>query len=141
MKQNIITLERILEYYDVPQLFLGRDNFDTQYLCLLYEDEPICKYTAIRISTKLYARFLQGQEDLRSLFLHPEFEGEYFDVMFTENNYIATSSSFSTIPEDRLPEEGYKLDSSETDTITISVPKQERSIFDRLIRRHGWVAM
>ena len=141
MRQNTITLERILEYYDAPQLFLGRDGFDTQYLCLLYEDEPTCQYTAIRISTNLYARFLQGKEDLRALFLHPEFEGEYFDVAFINNTYASTPSSFSVIPEDRLPEEGYKIDNGETETVMISVPKRERSLFDRLMHRHGWVAM
>lgn len=141
MSQNTITLERILEYYDVPQLFLGRDGFDTQYLCLLYEDEPTCQYTAIRISTKLYAQFLQGKEDLRSLFLHPESEGEYFDVTYTDNAYVCTSASFRSIPENRLPEEGYLMDSGETDTVTINVPKNERTLFDRLMHRHGWVAM
>lgn len=141
MKQNTITLERILEYYDAPQLFLGRDDFDTQYLCLLYEDEPTYQYTAIRISTNLYARFLRGEEDLRELFLHPEFESEYFDVAYINNTYVCSRSSFGVITENRLPEAGYRMDNDETETVTISVPKRERSLFDRLMHRHGWVAM
>lgn len=141
MKQNIITLDCILEYYDVPQLFLGRDGFDTQYLCLLYEDTPLCQYTAIRISTQLFARFLKGQVDLRSLFVHPESEGEYFDVTFTGEEYAAQPAAFTDIPEERLPEEGFVMDGGEIDTVTINVPKRERNLFDRLMQRHGWVAI
>ena len=35
---DILTIERILDYCYVPQLFTARDTFDTLYLCLLYDD-------------------------------------------------------------------------------------------------------
>lgn len=47
MKQSKLKVDSILEYYDNPQLLTARDCFDTLYLCLLYEDTPECKYTAI----------------------------------------------------------------------------------------------
>ena len=50
-KQSTLKVDSILEYYDNPQLLTARDCFDTLYLCLLYEDTPECKYTAIRISS------------------------------------------------------------------------------------------
>lgn len=46
-KQSTLKVDGILEYYDNPQLLTARDCFDTLYLCLLYEDTPECKYTAI----------------------------------------------------------------------------------------------
>lgn len=139
--KNIITIDRVLDYYDVPQLFLGRDKFDTQYLCLLYEDEPVCRYTAIRISTEQYARFVQGKTDLRSLYLTPEFDNEYFEISAEGEDYVISPLSLATLPEERLPLEGYLYDDEESETITITIPKRERSFFESFIHRHGWVAM
>ena len=75
-------IERILDFCDVPQLFVARDAFDTTYLCLLYEDNPSCQYTAIRISSERLQSFLSGNQDLRELFDNPETP---FD--FTPENY------------------------------------------------------
>ena len=61
---NKLTIDRILDFCDVPQLFIARDAFDTIYLCLLYDDEPSCLYTAIRISNSRLQSFLSGDEDL-----------------------------------------------------------------------------
>ena len=57
---NKLFVERILDFCDVPQLFIARDTFDTIYLCLLYEDTPSCLYTAIRISNERLQNFLSG---------------------------------------------------------------------------------
>lgn len=40
--ENVLRIEKILDFCDVPQLFVARDAFDTLYLCLLYEDELLC---------------------------------------------------------------------------------------------------
>lgn len=141
MKNNTLTIERILDYYDVPQLFLARDKFDTQYLCLLYEDEPFCKYSAIRISKERYSTLYLGQRDLRSSFVMPEYPSEYFDVVFQGGEYELLPLSLGELPEERLPEEGYYLDNSDSDVHTVSVPRRERSLFYKLMHRHGWVAM
>lgn len=141
MTNRTLILERILEYIDVPQLFLGRDSFDTQYLCLLYEDEPICRYTSIRISTNRFAAYCQGKIDLRALFVEAESRNEYFDLTFQNGEYIMATEPFSTITEDRLPEEGFYHDSSDDEMITVAVPKRERFSFFQLMRKHGWVAM
>ena len=47
MINALIKVEKVLDFYDVPQLFTARDNFDTLYLCLLYTDVPECRYTGI----------------------------------------------------------------------------------------------
>ena len=80
-------IDQILDYCDVPQLFTARDAFDTLYLCLLYEDTPICRYTSIRTSSKRLSEFLNGKYDLRFLFVHPEQCGEYFDIFLQDNEY------------------------------------------------------
>ena len=76
--ENVLRIEKILDFCDVPQLFVARDAFDTLYLCLLYEDELLCRYTGIRISARRLEDFLSGGIDLRSLFIHPENKHECF---------------------------------------------------------------
>lgn len=141
MKHNVLSIEKIIEYYDVPQLFIGRDRFDTQYMCLLYEDTPTCRYTAIRISNNRYHEFYLGKLDLRTLFLNPEDKGEYYNVECYGDDYLLDVQPLTSISEDRLPAENFYCDTTETEIHKVSVPKQERSFFERLIKRHGWVAM
>ena len=38
-------LDRILEFYGVPQILVAKDSFGTQYLCLLFDDGAGCRYT------------------------------------------------------------------------------------------------
>ena len=108
-KQSILKVDSILEYYDNPQLLTARDCFDTLYLCLLYEDTPECKYTAIRISSKRLQDFCMGKKDLRSLFLSLEGNLEYFDVRCSGNTLVLDSKISTTISEERLPDESYLL--------------------------------
>lgn len=140
MNTNTLSIIRVLEFVDVPQLVLARDKFDTQYLCLLYTDEPECRYTAIRISSDRFAEFCRQEVDLRTLFLNPEFAGEYFDVHLDNGKYVPDLIPSNTISEERLPSEGFFLDDDE-EQVTIRLPKHERNYFLRLISRHGWVAM
>ena len=42
-------LDRILEFYGVPQILVAKDSFGTQYLCLLFDDGAGCRYTGIKI--------------------------------------------------------------------------------------------
>lgn len=30
---NSLRIDKVLDFYDTPQLFIGRDKFDAQYLC------------------------------------------------------------------------------------------------------------
>ena len=93
-----LKIDQILDYCDVPQLFTARD---TLYLCLLYEDNPVCRYTAIRLS-----EFLNGKLDLRFLYVHPEQDKEYLDVAFEGNEYQMKTMLEHSLQEDRLPTEG-----------------------------------
>lgn len=134
-------MDKLLEFVDVPQLFLARDKFDTQYLCLLYEDEPTCKYTAVKISPEQFSLFIQKKTDLRTLYVTPELAGEYFDVEYSDNNYTMTRCSYDVIPEERLPESDYYFDDTDLENITVQVPKKDKPLFLHILRHRGWVAM
>lgn len=145
MTRNIpIRIERILDFYDVPQLFIARDAFETLYLCLLYTDEQECRYTAIRISGKRIEEFLSGKTDLRELFLSPETGAEYFDVTLANNEYQITSSVPAPLSEDRLPEKGYTActsEENENENVIINIPVSDRYLLKEIVRRFGWACM
>ena len=100
---NKLTIDKILEFCDVPQLFVAKDAFDTIYLCLLYDDETSCQYTAIRISSNRLQLFLNGEEDLRNLYDNPETPFEYFDVEYRDDNYYFEPQQATFVGEERLP--------------------------------------
>ena len=106
---NKLTIDRILDFCDVPQLFVARDTFDTIYLCLLYDDEVSCRYTAIRISSNRLQLFLNGEEDLRNLYDNPETPFEYFDVEYRDDNYYFEPHQAAFVGEERLPLSGLTL--------------------------------
>lgn len=141
MKQSKLKVDSILEYYDNPQLLTARDCFDTLYLCLLYEDTPECKYTAIRISSKRLQDFCMGKKDLRSLFLSPEGDKEYFNVRGADNNLVLDLKINTTIPEDRLPDEGYYLETSGKESIVVNIPVKDKGLFTEIVRKFGWACM
>ena len=129
-KQSILKVDSILEYYDNPQLLTARDCFDTLYLCLLYEDTPECKYTAIRISNIRLQDFCMGKKDLRSLFLSPEGNLEYFDVRCFGNTLVLDSKISTTISEERLPDEGYYPETFGKKSIVVNIPVDNKNKLD-----------
>ena len=141
MKRSKLKVDSILEYYDNPQLLTARDCFDTLYLCLLYEDTPECKYTAIRISSKRLQDFCIGKKDLRSLFISPESNLEYFDVRYSNDSLVLDSKISTTISEERLPDEGYYLETSGKESIMVNIPVKDKGLFTELVRKFGWACM
>lgn len=139
--KDFLKIERILDYCDVPQLFVARDVFDTIYICLLYEDEPMCRYTAVRISSGRLTAFLAGQIDLRMLFVEPEKSNEYFDVVFSEGTYQKVLSSETTLAEDKLPAEGYTFSGEENENVIVSIPIKDRNLLSEIVRKFGWACM
>ena len=129
-----LMIDQILNYYDLPQLFTARDTFDTLYLCLLYEDSSICRYTVIRISSKRLS-------DLRSLYVNPEQSGEYFDMSFQNNEYQMTIMPEHILSEERLPTEGYYMVGDSRENVTVNIPMNDRSLLKELVRKFGWACM
>ena len=138
---NKLTIDRILDFCDVPQLFIARDAFDTIYLCLLYDDEPSCLYTAIRISNSRLQSFLSGEEDLRDLFANPETFAEYFDVEFHDGDYYFEPHQAASVGEERLPLSGYKMSSDEHESVVVHIPVKDRNLLKDLVRKFGWACV
>lgn len=138
---NKLHIERILDFCDVPQLFIARDAFDTTFLCLLYDDEPSCMYTAIRISSSKLQSFLSGQEDLRELFDHPETPCEYFDVEFTNGDYVFQPHVATRVGEERLPLSGYRMPENEHESVVVHIPVSDRNLLKDLVRKFGWACV
>lgn len=136
-----LRLDKILDFYDNPQLFIARDKFDAQYLCLLYDDSKAPSYTAVRISNDRLDDFLAGKTDLRQLFANPEIKGEYYEVVYTHNHLGISPLGIHALPEDRLPDAGYKLDSDSQESITVSLPVKDHGLFTELVRKFGWACM
>ena len=99
----------VIVFYEVPQIFIATDIFDTRYLCLLYpHNEELCyKYLAVRISEKRLNLFKGNIIDLLSIYKTPE-DNEYFDVVVKEANDItAIPISANQIQPFRLPDDGF----------------------------------
>lgn len=103
--KRAVEIETLLEFYDVPQLFIAKDKADTRFMCVLYEDG--------------------GGIDLRALILAPELEDEYFIVTFQNNEY-EIRPFHGVLKEEMLPEEGY-LFSGDWDEYLISRKSHRRS--------------
>ena len=122
--EDVLRIDKILDFCDVPQLFVARDAFDTLYLCLLYDDETVYRYTGIRISTRRLESFLAGKADLRLLYLQPENEHEYYDVVFQSGEYQKTL-----------------LSGEKRENVVINLPIKDRSLLAELVRKFGWACM
>lgn len=125
---RIIILERILEYYDVPQLFIGKDIIGTRYLCLLVNSDEEYEYITIQISRKKLNNFLSGKIDLREVFVHPEFEGEYFVVISRNESFTLTNFNHNVLSEDMLPDEGYFCDDGDNSLIIQEAVEQNHPV-------------
>lgn len=138
---NILHIDRILDFCDVPQLFIARDAFDTIYLCLLYDDEPSCLYNAIRISNNRLQLFLNGDEDLRNLFENPENAFEYFDVEYRDDDYYFEPHQAASVGEERLPLSGYRMSGDEQEAVVVHIPVRDRNLLKDLVRKFGWACV
>lgn len=138
---NKLTIERIIDFCDVPQLFVARDAFDTTYLCLLYDDEPSCCYTAIRISNARLQAFLSGSEDLREMFENPETPFEFFDVEYHDNDYYFEPHRSANVAEERLPLSGYKLTGEEREAVVVNIPISDHHLLKDIVRKFGWACI
>ena len=101
-----LKITEILEYYDVPQLFVATDAIETSYLCLTYDiDETgVLNCIALSISKDRLNDFITGHLELKEIYLHPEMD--LFDVIVEGDNVEATVRE-QAATDDMLPDEGY----------------------------------
>lgn len=117
-----LRITEILEYYDVPQLFVAIDAIETSYLCLTYDvDETgVLHCVALSISKDRLNDFITGHLELREIYLHPEMN--LYDVII-EGDDVEASIRKQAATDDMLPDEGYFLNYSQRenhDMITTS---------------------
>jgi len=104
-----LSFKEVLVFYEIPQVFIATDIFDTKYLCLLYpHDDELCyKYLAVRISEKRLNLFKGNIIDLLSIYRTPE-DNTYFDVVVKDANDItATTIAANQIQPSMLPDDGF----------------------------------
>ena len=108
-----LTITRILEYYNVPQLFIAEDVIGVRYLCLLYniEDDGELKVIGVATSANKLNDFVKGHIDLRSMFIDPEMDGSIYDIEMTEDG-VFSKLFCGDIDESMLPDEGYFFNDS-----------------------------
>lgn len=104
-----LKLTKILEFYDVPQLFLASDKLKLNYICMMTEFTPGVGfvYLSVQISEEKLADFLRGELDLLDVYTHPELDDAYYKVIVRNQVISAESIHREDITEDMLPEAGY----------------------------------
>lgn len=119
-----LQLNKILEYYDVPQILIATDAIGVHYLCVLYNylENGGYQYLAMQIALEKLTSFINGHEDLRDLFETPAVEDCYYNVIVVNGVLKASPLLRTDITEDMLPFEGYSFDSDsqEEDNIIIA---------------------
>lgn len=126
---TIISIDRILVYYDLPQVFVGRDVVGGMYLCLYEGSQEECDvYMGIRISQYKLFELLAGKIDLRSVYTQPEIHAYYTIHGFNEFEIVETKS---LVGERELPAADffihYNLDPD--DIITQEVTDLNKPVF------------
>lgn len=99
---------RILEHYDVPQLFIAEDILGVRYLCLLYgiEENGELKVIGVAVSTDRLNDFVKGHIDLLTMFTSPELEDSIFNIHMKEDGIYAEHYN-GVLYSSMLPEKGY----------------------------------
>lgn len=125
-------MTNILDYYDMPQIFVALDAVGTQYLCLFYDhdEEGRMKCIAATISRDRLNDFITGHIDLRVILTEPEMG--LYDVI-ADGSMVTATPRTEAPTEDMLPDEGYYLNYSQMenhDMVTAS--QEERKTIIRL---------
>jgi hypothetical protein len=111
MANIFIKAQRILLYYDVPEIFIGIDTIGANYLCLLAEEHSDnLHYICTQISGSRLYDVLEGTFDIRSVFEKPELP----QVYELQTNKVEQKGNLEIIPLDVLnpaflPEKGLYL--------------------------------
>ena len=103
-----LKLVRILEYYDVPQLFIAEDAIGVHFLCLLYDiaNDGELKIIGVTVSDDKLNGFIEGQVDLLTMFTSQEFEDSIFNIHMKKEGIYAEHYK-GLLDSSMLPDEGY----------------------------------
>lgn len=78
MTRTIKTVD-VIDYFDVPLLFVGKDPIGTHYLCMIIDNSPsFDKYICVPISEKRLSEFYVKKVGVKTIFLEPEINSYFF---------------------------------------------------------------
>ena len=110
-----IFIERILVYYDIPQVFIAKDAIDTRYLCMyIGSQSDYDSYVGVQISQSRLFELFAGKIDLRTAYQAPEIQ-EYFDIHNAGNLRVVAMNS--SIEDQYWADEDFFTASDLDDTI------------------------
>ena len=118
---NKLRLIRILEYYDVPQLFIAEDDNGVCYLCQLYdvEENGELKIIGVTVSVGKLNEFVKGHVDLLTMFTSPELEDSIFLIHMKEDGIYAEHYN-GVLDSSMLPDEGYFYNTDSNNSLRIT---------------------
>ena len=131
-----LKITEILEYYEVPQLFIAMDAIGTSYLCLTYDVDAkgVLKCLSADISKDRLNDFITGHLDLRSIFLEPELF--VYDVE-VKGEEVEAKKRDEDLEDTMLPDEGYFLNFAQRENYEmICASREERRTIIRLAFNH-----
>ena len=101
----LMTVQEILIWHDVPQLFVANDSIGGIYLCLATEmTSEMPRYLVVAVSPTRLRALKTGHIDLYTIFAKPELEAWFQINAFEENLLVAEQMpELDNIPEDWLP--------------------------------------
>ncbi len=109
-----LTQDLILLFYDIPQVFIGKDQVGCRYICMIGKDDtesgPV--YACIAISPGRTEEITQGKIDLRTVFERPEISEFHLASFSTSDDscLTMTPANYATFPVDSLPAPGLVFD-------------------------------
>lgn len=101
---------KILYYYEIPTVFFCQDDMQNNYIFCLFNEEEY-QYIGKCISTIDAIKFLQGEKDLKSIYL--ESKSKYYLGKYDKNEFYADVYSGDE-SDDLLPADGLVLINPET---------------------------
>lgn len=103
-----LTVDKILVYYDLPQLFIAKDQIDSRYICLLVDSETeFARYISIPVSKHKLNELILGNIDLRTAFESSETGVWYFITSDDNEEFIIQAVNFNVVDDYYLPDAGF----------------------------------
>ncbi|MBK8564766.1 MAG: hypothetical protein IPN76_15880 [Saprospiraceae bacterium] len=110
-----LEISQILVYFDLPELFVAKDEIGSRYMALLVEEienEP--HYILTPISVNRLSMYLNGKIDLRDIFTQPEIREFYSILNIKSDRFQVSNFNSDRLPEEFLPEQGLYYESNES---------------------------
>lgn len=111
-----LSVDRILIYYDVPQLFIAKDQMGLKYVSLyIGGDTPFAEYITVPVSESKLNQLVTGEIDLRMAFQSSENGVWYIMTSDATDQFVLNPISFDTVDEKYLPDSGFYFPAIDSD--------------------------